>query len=144
MIPVWFRKPIDDTYGEYGTSPNIPAKPVTNPVIVNELRYCLFVASFPYILSVPLSAPNVLAVFNKPVKTTVKIIPISHAGAPNGNNSKLNAFAWAPATDSVLKIIAYAIQPIIIPINKPYFRISNEPLILIIITISAITIDSMK
>src|SRR5699024_2079522 len=104
------------------------------PVNENERRYCFFVAYSPYISSVPLSEPNVFAELSKPANTVVIIIPVFQVGFPNGNNSKLIPPPEPPLVDSTPKISVCAIQPTIIPINKPYLRTLVGALILIIIT----------
>src|SRR5699024_11405853 len=114
------KNPIDETYGAYGTRPNIPAAIFTIPVIENAPRYWLFDVSSSYNTSDPFNAPNVFAIFSIPAKTAVKIMPILNAGFPNGNNSNLNEVIDSFALG--LKIKTNNIQPTIIPIKRPYLR----------------------
>src|SRR5690625_7956476 len=85
---VCFKKPIEETYGAYGTRPNTPATIVNMPVRVNEFRYSASVAAVLYNTSVPLRAPNVFAVLSNPVMTTVNIILVFQNGFPNGRSEE--------------------------------------------------------
>ena len=90
---VCLKKPIELTYGAYGTSPKNPAIIVANPVKEKVFAYCLEVAISPYKSSDPFKAAKVFDKFKSPAKTIVKTIPVFQIGLPKGKKLKLSYFA---------------------------------------------------
>src|SRR5690606_30530020 len=115
-IRVCRKKPIAETYGEYGTSPNMPDAMFVKPVIVSDFAYSRFVVARPNNASDPFKAPNVFVKLSSPASTAVRTTPVFHVNGPSGNKPKLRVVDVCSVSTPNKRTCK--IQPTTMPMSK--------------------------